>query len=365
LTFEGSYAPGSSDYAALLQQLGVARAAWGDVLPLTLMASSYLTGMEMPGERALYFQLDAELSNLAVHLPMAYRQELLSCDRRRGIVKSKFRLDNGSSLWAQGEMRALVLPPRARIAPPVGPIPAEVADRFAGKVAVVVGGSRGLGAHLALTLAAAGAKVIVLYFRSSDDAARLQAAASGLPGEVLAIQCDAAAPEACARVRQEILSRYGRLDFLVCSGVPALQNLFVEPEAYQRIDSFLSNGFAMVLAPLSSFADLLSSAGGAVLLISSAAVEDPPAVWPHYVALKCAVEGLGRTAAKQYPNVSFCIARPSKLATDLVNTPMGRTGAEDASLAALRILSAAAAQMSPGRVCYVGGTVDSSPGFAL
>ena len=82
-------------------------------------------------------------------------------------------------------------------------------------------------------------------------------------------------------------------------------------------------------------------------------MEDPPSNWPHYVALKCAVEGLARATAAEYPKVSFCIARPAKLLTDLVNTPMGRANAENPSVAALRILSGAATMTRPGEVCIV------------
>lgn len=352
LAYEGCYSPCSSSYEALLGEFGVARQAWGDALPIALMASSYLTGMEMPGERALYFQLNARFANAPFELPAAFRQELTGCDRR-GMVKSRFRFSSGDSVWSSGDMQALLLPPRVGIAPLPGPLAPEMAGWFAGRVALVVGGSRGFGSSLALTLAAAGASVIVLYARSSEDAAQLQAAAETLPGQILPRQCDATDPEACRAVRQEVLARHGRLDWLVCSGVPPLQALRVETAAFERMERFLKDGFALVLAPLSSFVDLLSDSGGSVLLISSSAVEDPPPAWPHYVALKCAVEGLARTTAVEYPKVSFCIARPTKLLTDLVNTPLGRANAENPSVAALRILSVAATEARPGQVCYV------------
>lgn len=352
LAYEGCYSPCPKSYDDLLRQFGVDRRAWGDALPIALMATSYLTGMEMPGERALYFQLNAKFHNVPFELPVAFRQELTGRDRR-GMVKSRFRFSSGDGEWTSGEMSALLLPTKAGIAPVAGPIPAEMAGRFGGKVALVVGGSRGFGSSLALTLAAAGATVIALYARSSEDAAELQAAAEALPGKILPRQCDAADQAACHEVRQEILARHGGLDLLVCSAAPALQNLRVETAALERIERFVRDGFALVLAPLSSFIELLSESSGSVLLISSSAVEEAPPVWPHYVALKSAVEGLGRAAAAEYPNVSFCIARPAKLLTDLVNTPMGRANAENPSVAALRMLSAAAAQLQPGRVCYV------------
>jgi hypothetical protein len=58
-------------------------------------------------------------------------------------------------------------------------------------------------------------------------------------------------------------------------------------------------------------------------------------------------------AAAEYPKVSFCIARPARLKTDLLNTPTGTTGAEDPIGAAMRILAGAATGARPREVCYL------------
>lgn len=195
--------------------------------------------------------------------------------------------------------------------------------------------------------------MVALYVRSSEGAERLKEASEGLPGQILLVQGDASDPVTCREIRQQVLAEHGRLDWLVCSAVPSLLPLRIEAATFERIDRFLRDGFALTLAPLTSFLDLLSESGGAVLLISSSSVEEPPAIWPHYVALKCAIEGLTRVAAAEYPKVSFCIARPTKLKTDMVNTPMGRMKAENPSAAAMRILSEAATAARPGEVCHL------------
>ena len=63
------------------------------------------------------------------------------------------------------------------------------------------------------------------------------------------------------------------------------------------------------------------------MVVSSSAVVDPPAEWPHYVAAKCAVEALARVAAVEQPEARLLVVRPPKLLTELVNTPMGRQDA--------------------------------------
>ena len=352
-TAEGPYAPGASKYEALLDTLGIQRAVWGDALPITLMAASYLTGMELPGERALFFRLRAEFPQGPVELPSVVHTELISYDRRWGMVKSGFRLSGGVRVWSSGEMQAFLRPPRSPVALPAGGAGPEMAARFAGQIALVVGASRGFGSSLALALAAAGATVLALYARSTKDAEDLARAAEGHPGRIIPVQGDAGDPATCREIRERILAEHGRLDWLICSAAPPPQPLRIEATAFDRIGDFLRDGFSLALAPLTAFLDLLSDSGGAVLAVSSVYVEEPPAIWPQYVALKSAVEGLIRVAAAEFPKVSFCIARPGKLKTDMVNTPMGRVNAEDPSVAAARILAAAASGARPGNIHYV------------
>ncbi len=351
-TNEGAYSPGASDYQAVLDSLGIDRRAWGDALPITLMAASYLTGMELPGERALFYRLKAELAGGPVELPSVLRQDLISFDPRMSMVKSGFRLSCGAA-WSTGELQAFLRPLRSAVTLPAGSVSAEMAARFAGKIALVVGASRGFGSALALALAASGATVAALYARSREDAERLARAAEGLPGRIIPVRGDASDPAACSEIRQRIVAGHGRLDWLVCSAAPPLQSLHIDTADFERIGDFLRSGFSLALAPLAAFLDLLSESGGGVLAVSSVAVEEPPAAWPHYVALKSAVEGLVRVAAAEYPKVSFCIARPARLKTDLLNTPTGTTGAEDPAVAALRILQGVATGARPREVCYL------------
>ena len=206
---EGWYGPCGSNYLALLRALGIQRRAWGDALPIALMAASYMTGMELPGERAMFFRLQAEFPVGSIELPCAFHQELTGYDRRWGMVKSRFRLSSGGGVWSSGEMQAFLRPSRPGIAPLAGAVGPEVAARFAGKIALVVGASRGFGSSLALTLAAAGATVVALYARSSEDAERLKGAAQGLPGQILLAQGDATDPATFRTIRQQVLAEHG------------------------------------------------------------------------------------------------------------------------------------------------------------
>jgi NAD(P)-dependent dehydrogenase (short-subunit alcohol dehydrogenase family) len=90
----------------------------------------------------------------------------------------------------------------------------------------------------------------------------------------------------------------------------------------------------MVSTPLAYFLPILAERSGLTLIVSSAAVDEPVAEWPHYVAGKHAVEGLARVAAVEYPATKVVVVRPPRLLTDLTNTPLGRDAALGADAAA-------------------------------
>jgi NAD(P)-dependent dehydrogenase (short-subunit alcohol dehydrogenase family) len=103
-----------------------------------------------------------------------------------------------------------------------------------------------------------------------------------------------------------------------------------------------------VLAPLCAFLPLLNESKGCSVIVSSVAVEKPVRDWPHYVAAKNAVEGLGLVAPLQYPDTGCLIIRPDKLLTDMTNTPMGRQNAKSPLAFATQICRALEAPPAAG-----------------
>ena len=339
LEFEGSYSPASDAYSALMARLEIDRDRVGDALPLALLCSSYATGMELPGESATYILLHAELSDASIEVPFRFAVQLRDFDNRYSVARTVLQLGE----WATANISALARPPRR--------IPAVLAggtkvEGFAGKHVLVVGASRGLGAALGLQLAAAGAQVTGIYARSREDAARLEETARGLDGSLCMEQGDAGDANWCGQFARSLVKP---IDVLICNAAPPLHPLRIEENSAGRIQKYVETGFALVASPLSVFLPALAARSGAVLLVSSSAVEEPPRAWPHYVALKRAAEGLVEAATREYAGVSFVIARPSKMLTDLIDTPLGRAGAEDPAITAHRLLEALAAAR-PGAV---------------
>jgi 3-oxoacyl-[acyl-carrier protein] reductase len=88
---------------------------------------------------------------------------------------------------------------------------------LAGKVAIVTGGSRGIGKAVANLLASFGANVVVNYVRDEAAAAATVALVREHGAEAIAIQADVAQLTDAARLVNETLERFGRIDFLICN----------------------------------------------------------------------------------------------------------------------------------------------------
>ena len=92
---------------------------------------------------------------------------------------------------------------------------AAITKKLAGKVAVVTGASKGIGAAIARELAAEGAAVVVNYASSKDGAERVVAEITGKGGKAVAVQADVAKEADVRRLFAETKKAFGRLDILV------------------------------------------------------------------------------------------------------------------------------------------------------
>lgn len=163
---------------------------------------------------------------------------------------------------------------------------------LAGKVALVTGSSAGIGLAIARVLAGEGASVAL----NGRDARRLAEAEAEVPGSA-SFAADVRDPAECQRLVREVLSRYGRIDVLVCNvgsgaSVPPGQET---PEEWRRVlDLNLHATTQMVWAA----SDALASTRGNVVCISSICGLEALGCPVPYAAAKAALESFVRNAAR-------------------------------------------------------------------
>src|SRR5256885_8607418 len=324
-TVGGAYAPSSVHLRQLIARVGL---NWDEIDPAqvsALMLSSYLVGMELPGTRALFsrLQLDFGAPVAQSNSPLSYEAKIISFDLRFALLKIGARISVGDSVVARAELRAFVRPH----SPPLRKINMELrrtsAVNLTDKVALVIGASRGLGAAIALALAAQGCAVFVNFWRNKAKAEELKSLTNG-SGRVALLQGDASNLRWCEKMKDIIIREQGKLDYLICNACPPLRPLRIEASAARRINDYVAQSLALVSVPMAVFLETLAESAGRNIVISSDAVQFAPPDWPHYVSAKWAIEGLTRVAAIEHERVRFLIVRPPKLATDLLHTPFGR-----------------------------------------
>lgn len=170
--------------------------------------------------------------------------------------------------------------------------------KLAGKVAVVTGASKGIGASIAKHLAAEGAAVVVNYSSSKEGADRVVAEIANKGGKAVAVQGNVAKKNDVERLFAETKKAFGRLDILVNNaGVYEFSPLegVTEEQFHKHFDV---NVLGLVLASKEA-AKYFDSSGGSIINIGSTASSITLPNTSVYTATKGAVDAVTRTLAKE------------------------------------------------------------------
>lgn len=173
-----------------------------------------------------------------------------------------------------------------------------MAKKLEGKVAVVTGASKGIGAGIAKALAAEGASVVVNYSSSKEGADRVVAAIAAAGGKAVAVQADVSKEADIVRLFAETKKAYGKLDVLVNNaGVYQFAPLEeVTEELFHRL--FNLNVLGLLLTTREAV-KLFSPDGGSVINISSAVTRLNMPNSSVYTATKGAVDSITGVLAKE------------------------------------------------------------------
>ena len=165
------------------------------------------------------------------------------------------------------------------------------------KIAVVSGGSRGIGRATALKLAGAGCHVAILYHNSHEEADSLCAAIRSMGRKALAIQADVSDPASVAEAFDTFRQQFDRVDILISNAATGVLRPALELTQKHWRRCLETNALALNL--LSQQAVPMMPAGGRILALSSLGA------WraiPHYAfigASKAALEALARSLAQE------------------------------------------------------------------
>src|SRR5258708_9312301 len=144
-------------------------------------------------------------------------------------------------------------------------------SKLAEKVALVTGGSRGIGAEIAKRLAADGASVAITYAKDSSAASAVVRAIELAGGKAVAIQADATDTEAVKGAVEETVATFGRLDVLVNNAGTAIPKTF-EETTFDEMDRMIDINVRGTLAATQAALKYMQS-GGRIIMIGSAAGE--------------------------------------------------------------------------------------------
>ena len=237
-----------------------------------------------------------------------------------------------------------------------------------GKRALVTGGSRGIGAAIAVTLAEKGAAVAITYERSADRAAQLVEAIAAKGGKAVSIQADSADPAAIQRSVDEAVEKLGGLDILVNNAAIARYSPIAEYPVEDIDAQLMVNIRGPILASKAAIPHL--PAGGRIINIGSAGAEriagTPGTV---YFMTKSAIQSLTRGLAQELGprDITVNTVQPGSTNTDMnpedgesadfqrALIPLGRYGQPEDVAAAVAFLASPAARQITGTILTVDG----------
>jgi 3-oxoacyl-[acyl-carrier protein] reductase len=238
------------------------------------------------------------------------------------------------------------------------------------KVALVTGGSRGIGRAAAETLARQGATVVINY--ASNEAAARDTAdlIQSRGGKAEIVRFDVADSDIAEKAIADVAKRLGRLDILVASAGIAIDNLVLrlKEDEFDRVLAVNLKG--AVSCARAAIKPMMRAKSGRILFMSSIIGEMGNAGQTAYAASKAALIGVTKTLAREYASRAITVnaITPGYIDTDMTASlseeqrqgivsmiPLGRTGTAPEVGAAIAFLASEEAGYITGHVLRING----------
>ncbi|MET1077024.1 MAG: 3-oxoacyl-ACP reductase family protein [Pseudomonas sp.] len=187
------------------------------------------------------------------------------------------------------------------------------------KIAVVTGGSRGIGKAIVRTLANAGYRVAFSYVRDEAAAGALCAEIEGQGGQCLALQCDVGDASSISAFFQRIETAFGRIDLLVNNAGITRDGLLATLSLGDIAQVIQTNLIGTLLCCQGALPSMLRQRSGCIVNLSSVAAQKPGKGQSNYAAAKGGVEALTRALAVELAPRNI---RVNAVAPGIVNTEM-------------------------------------------
>jgi len=244
---------------------------------------------------------------------------------------------------------------------------------LAGRVALVTGGSRGIGRAIALELARAGANVVFTYVSQPEAAAETEKAIGEAGGTGKGVRCDVADHDAVDALVAQIVQDHKRIDVAVNNAGIARDQLILrmKPEDFDAVIGTNLRGAWSVCRAVAR--PMVKQRFGRIINLSSVVAEMGNPGQSNYAASKGGVEALTRSLARELGsrNVTVNAVAPGFIDTDMTRDlpepakavlveriPLGRLGSAGDVAGVVRFLASDAAGYVTGQVIHVNGGLD-------
>jgi 3-oxoacyl-[acyl-carrier protein] reductase len=191
-------------------------------------------------------------------------------------------------------------------------------SKLANKVALVTGGSRGIGAAIAQRLAADGASVAITYAKDASAASAVVKAIEGGGGKAISIQADAADAKAINTAIEKTVATLGRLDVLVNNAGTAIPKKF-EETTLEEMDHMIDLNFRGVMVATQAALKQMNDGGRIIMIGSCVGERNMTPGLAAYAATKGAVkmftQGLSREVGDR--GITVNNIQPGPIDTDL------------------------------------------------